>query len=211
MIALYGGLARKFQKHYPGIDPKKIPCKVKSVSEAMRAMESQFKGFNSFIRRKGHYKIVRGDNVMDDNKTINNKELELPFEDTIWHFMPIAAGAAGKAVQHLIGFTLVTLSVVGMYLAPWAAPVWIMMTQKGFQMQCDSIGMSELGVIGNPMSLLEPDKPKPVSQDREETASYLFDGAVNISDPGAVVPVAYGETFVGSIVASFGIKTEAYA
>jgi predicted phage tail protein len=193
MISLYGSLARKIKAKYPNIDPKNIPCKVQTASEAVRALESQLPGFKTFIRRKGHYKIVRGDNVMDDSKSLNGKEMSMSFAETHFHFMPIAAGAGGKAglLQTVLGAIILA---VGIY------------TENSTM-----ISMGAGMMLGGLVTMLTPVPPMPKEKGQDDTPSYLFNGSVNIEDPGVTIPVAYGETFVGSVVVSFGIKVEAYA
>lgn len=198
-IKLYGSLARKIKKQYPNIDPKNIPCKVRSAGEAVRAMESQFPGFKAMIRRKGYYKVVRGQDLMDETKSINEKEINMRFAEDTWHIMPVAAGAGkgGGLLNIILGAILVVTGVVMLYFP----------ATQGF---APSVIMAGAGMmLGGIVQMLTPVPELPKSS-REDTPSYLFNGALNVNQPGHTIPVAYGETFIGSIVASFGVKVEAY-
>lgn len=194
MIKLYGGLARKIKKMYSHVDPKNIPCKVKSAGEAIRALESQFPGFKALIRRKGYYKVVRGTDLMDDSKSIGDKEVNMNFGEDTWHIMPIAAGAGGKKgglLQMVLGAVILAVGIVT------ENPALIAM----------GAGM----MLGGLVTMLTPVPEIPENEGDEDTPSYLFNGALNTNQPGVTVPVAYGETFIGSTVVSFGVKVEAYS
>jgi len=205
MIAVYGSLARKLKKNYPNADPKRLPMVVKSAGEAVRALESQFKGFKSWIRRKGYYKVVRGDDVMNDSKSLNEKELTMNFSETTWHIMPIAAGAGGKGgiISIVVGALMIIAGVIVGVVFGW--------TGVGGVFAAALIG-GGIGLMGGGIvQMLSPVPKLPKNSGNEDTPSYLFNGALNVNQPGYTVPVAYGKTFIGSIVTSFGIKVEAYS
>jgi predicted phage tail protein len=195
-IKLYGALARKLKAKYPGIDPKNIPCKVKSAGEAVRAMESQFPGFKSFIRRKGYYKVVRGQDVMDDSKSLSEEQMKMNFSDDTWHFMPVAAGL-GKAgmLQTILGAVILVIGIV----------IFIYTDYPGVMLLGGAM------MLGGIVTMLTPVPAIPKNEGNEDTPSYLFNGSLNVNQPGVTIPLAYGETFIGSIVSSFGVKVEAYA
>jgi predicted phage tail protein len=197
MISLYGSLARKVKKKYPHIDPKNIPCVVKSAGEAIRALESQIPGFKSMIRRKGYYKVVRGDNVEDNSKSLPKEQLQMKFGDNHWHIMPVAAGAGGKGgiLMTVLGAVLIVVGiVVNIYYPGMGTPII----------------MAGVGMMAGGLSMMLSPVPEMPKSEREDTPSYLFNGALNIDEPGVTVPCAYGECFVGSVVVSFGVKVEDY-
>lgn len=195
MIKIYGGLARKLNKLYPMVNPKAIPCKVNSAGEAIRALESQFKGFKSLIKKRGHYKVVRGEDIMDNSKSLNEKEISMKFSETTWHIMPIASGAGGNMsfLQIVLGAALIVAGIV-LWSTPWGIP--LVMTGAGI-------------LLGGIIQMLSPVPSLPKSE-REESPSYLFNGGLNVEDAGVTVPLCYGEAFVGSVVTSFGILVEKY-
>jgi predicted phage tail protein len=195
MINLYGGLARKFKKVF-GENPRNIPIIVNSPQEAVRAMDANFPGFKNLIRKKGYYKIVRGQDVMDDSKSLGDKELTMKFADDSWHFMPIASGAGGNGIlQMVLGAVIFAIGTV-MYYTPlaWAAPY----------VQMAGIGL----MIGGLATMLSPMPQMPKDSGQEDTPSYLFNGAINVAAPGLTVPVAYGETWIGDIPISFGVLVD---
>jgi predicted phage tail protein len=182
------------KKLYPNIDPKRINCKVKSAAECMRAMEANFNGFRSLINRKGHYKVIAGDDPNDDSKTLNEKELTMNFENVNWHIVPIAAGYGGKAgiLQMVLGAVMIVLGII-LYYTPFGVPLIVA-----------GAGM----MLGGLVTMLTPVPGLPKSQGSKDDPSYLFNGAVNADEPGLTVPLAYGETYCGSIVTSFGVTVE---
>ena len=121
------------------------------------------------------------------------------FDTDTWHIMPIASGAGGKKgglLQMVLGAILI---VVGVVMIVYGNPY-------GWYLVIMGAGM----MIGGLVMYLTP-VPEIPENDDSETPSYLFNGALNPNIPGKTVPVAYGQTFVGSLVASFGVKVEAYS
>jgi len=207
MIVLYGSLARKLKKHYPGIDPKNIPCKVKSAGEVIRALDSQFKGFKSWIRRKGYYRVVRGTDVMDDSKVVNTEKVSLKFSETTWHLMPVALGMGkgGGPLMVVLGAILVIAAVVLYVYAPAGAPAWYSMMYQGLAMMGVSMMLTGISMMLTPV----PDMPE--SGKDGDTPSYIFNGSLNVDDPGTTVPICYGESWIGSVVTSFGVRVIKYS
>jgi predicted phage tail protein len=193
MINLYGGLARSFQKRY-GENPKAIPIIVNSAQEAIKAMDANFPGFRSLIRRKGYYRVVRGQDVIN-GQDINEEEVKVRFADDTWHFMPIAAGAKGGVIQLVLGAILIVVGIC-LYYTPFGVP--LIMMGAGLM-------LSGLATMLTPM----PEMQK--KQGGDDTPSYLFNGAINVAEPGLTVPVAYGETWIGDIPISFGVQVEEWS
>jgi len=196
-INLYGGLARAFKKKFD-YEPRNIPIKVNSVQEIMRAMEANFPGFKQLIRKKGYYKVVKGEDVVSDNG-LNAEELKLQFKENIWHLFPIAAGSKGGALQIVLGAVLLIVGIVMMVYAPVGAPAWYGIMAEGLVM----IGGSM--VLGGIAQMLTPMPKIPESGMAGGEPSYLFNGAINQVEPGIAVPIAYGETWIGGIPISFGV------
>jgi predicted phage tail protein len=201
MISIYGHLARKLKKKYPGIDPKNIDCRVKSAGEAVRAIEANYPGFRSMIRRKGYYKVIAGNDPNDDEKSLGEKELAMNFDkNTNWHIVPMASGFGGKAgvLQMVLGAVLVVIGIVMVIYTPYNAFGWQLIIAGGAMM------------LGGLVTMLTPLPELPKSQGSKDDPSYLFNGSINADEPGLTVPVAYGETYCGSIVTSFGVTVEDY-
>lgn len=200
MIKLFGSLARKLKKHYPDVDPKNIPIQCKSAAECIRTLNANFPGFKTWIKRKGYYKVIAGSDVNEDNKSLSKDELVLNIENTDWCFCPIAAGAGGKGgiLQIVLGAVLIIVGVIVGYNPYYPNPV------LGNFMIAAGISM----MLGGVIQMLTPVPPMPKPKGSEDTPSYLFNGALNADEPGLTVPCAYGHTWTGSIVTSFGISVE---
>lgn len=193
MLSLYGSLARKFEKKY-NRSAKNIDIKVKSVEEAMRAMSANFKGFRQLIKKSGYYRITRG-NTLVNGKDIPEQELEMKFGEKHFHFMPVAAGCGGNSgmLQMVLGAVLIVVGVI-LIKTPVGAPL---------------IMMGASMMLGGLMMMLSPAPSIPTYKDREkpdERASYIFDGPRNRAAAGATIPLVYGETFIGSVFVSGGLK-----
>lgn len=195
MISLYGKTARLFKKRY-NYEPRNIPINVNSAGEAMRAMESQFPCFKELMR-KGYYRVTRGEEALS-GKDIHGREINVKYKDKSWHFMPMAQGCGGNSDLTIIaGVVLIAVGAIMMYTGwgTWAAPYVI------------SLGVGL--VFGGVAAMLYP-APKPGDSDNkgrpEERASYLFDGPVNTIQTGVTVPLVYGETWIGSIIASAALE-----
>lgn len=195
MISLYGKLARFVKKINSDVDPKQIPCVVHSAGEAIRALKSQFPGIVPIIK-KGYYKVVRGNDLFNDKQSISKDQINMSFGEDRWHFLPIAVGfGGGKTGAWLMVIAGAALMVVGLVIGITPAhPVGAALFNVG-------LGLFLGGLAG----LLTPVPEMPESK-RHETESYLFNGPLNINEPGSTIPVAYGEVFIGSIVVSHGTK-----
>lgn len=184
-ISLYGGLARMFERKYD-YNPKNIPIKVKSVKEMICALEANFPGFRKMFKKAGQYRITNG-NDLYRGKGIVEEEIEMLQGKSAWHIMPVACGC-GDFVQVIVGVALI---IVGAYTGN---PALIKL----------GIGLTLMGVS----QLLAP-SPQSNANDNEkpdERPSYLFDGPRNTVEPGLTIPVVYGESFIGSITVSGGVR-----
>lgn len=198
MITVTGHLGKFIYKKY-GVDPKNINIIAKSAGECIRALEANFPGFKSMINRKGYYKVIAGDSENDDVNSLGEDELLLSFENKNWYIVPLAAGAGGKGgiMQMVLGAILI---VVGIVLTVGSYGT---LSEFGVPMIMAGAGM----MIGGLVTMLTP-VPKIPKSNKDDSSSFLFNGAANADEPGTTIPVAYGETFVGSIVASFGVTVE---
>jgi predicted phage tail protein len=117
--------------------------------------------------------------------------------DTVINFAPVISGR-GDGFWSILG----GLALIGLVVATGGA--------AGF---LGATGASILGglgaslVLGGISQLLTP-MPKPQTIDDAKIESYSFSGIVNVSRQGVPVPIVYGETIVGSVAISVGLKTE---
>jgi predicted phage tail protein len=194
MIKLYGSLAKKFQEKYD-YDPKNIEIKVHSVEEFMKAMEANFTGFKDLIKKSGFYRVTRGKSFRE-GKDVEEKEVEMTFKETEWRMLPLAAGAGGKSglMTAIAGVVLIAVGAVLTYVGYGSFGVPIM-----------KIGLAL--AIGGVAQMLSPQPGTGDYSNREvdKKPSYLFNGAVNTSQPGVTIPVVYGESHIGSSFISGGL------
>ena len=183
MIYYYGALRKKFGKC--------LPARVHSAREVVKASEANMPGFRNAIIKDRNYLVVRGD-TLKKGMAIEEREITMKFSEDTWHILPVPMGYGGKGLtQTIVGVALIAVGAV-MSFTPLAAfaPYVISM----------GIGIA-LGGLAQMFA------PNPKSQDGvEDRTSYIFNGASNTVKSGGVVPIAYGETFVGSIVASASLN-----
>jgi predicted phage tail protein len=185
-ISLYGGLARAFQKRY-NYSPKNISIKAKTVKDVMSALEANFPGFRTLLKKAGYYRVANGVDLYNGHG-IDENEVEMKFGTQSWHIMPVAAGC-GAVARIVLGVVLI---VVGVIYPP-----------LGFLV---SVGVGF--IVGGVAELLAPSPASNAGEGEKpnERPSYLFDGPRNTVEPGLTIPVVYGESFIGSITVSGGIR-----
>lgn len=186
-IILLGELGKRFGR--------KHRLDVGSAAEAVRALCANFKEFRQFVassaERNVAYRVV---NVRQD---IGEDELHHPVGHTIV-FAPVVMGSSflKKFGMAILGAVLIAASF---FIPPIALVGTATLASVTF-----TIGVSM--VLGGVAQLLAPTPKTPETE--ENTASYIFNGAVNTSAQGATIPVGYGRLIVGSAVISAGISVE---
>jgi predicted phage tail protein len=203
-IHLHGILALKFgKKHTFDID-KPI--------EAISALSVNFKGFREMLR-EGKWHIYRGEKK-DDNIS-SRLALDLPLGKRCMdvHIVPYAVGAGGRGgiLKAILGAVLIVTALA--FTLPTAggslAGIGTALSQStGF------LGITYGNILSTGVSLFltgiaQMLSPAPVvntSEPADKSESYLFNGPVNTSAEGAVLPVVYGKMLAGSVVMSTGFK-----
>lgn len=190
-VVLYGDIGKIYGKYHK--------YSVKSIQEALRALEANFPGFMSCIKKEGIYKIII------DKKPVDEENLSKIASNSI-KIIPIIQGSGKGLGQVIAGVALVAL-------AWWNPMGWgaIANTQAGLiagelgisAMQ--SVGMSLL--FGGVVQMLTKTPSIKSGADRPDTnPSYVFDGPVNTTAQGNPVPLAYGKVLAGSQVISTGLE-----
>lgn len=177
---------------------------VNTPAQAIRALCYQVKGFEAALKR-GSYRIVK----IYDNKEVDFdlNELGITFGRAIgMKIEPTIAMAGGKGgAKAVLGLALVGAAFFfsGGALATTAFTAFGTSVSFG-QIALTGTLMALSGVAG----LLTPVPKLPSSSTTKDNPSFLFDGIQNTSVQGSPVPVAFGECWGGSVVASLGITTE---
>lgn len=181
-IRVYGELAKK-------LGQRVFRAEVESVAEAVRFLIANFPDIKAHMIEQ-NYRVKAGKSILDEN------ELGYPAgTNEAISIIPVyvGAGAAGRIIAGglLIGasFLLGPAAIFGVALAPIAF----------------SIGASL--VLGGIAQLLAP-TPKVSDREKDPSEFYNFSGIQNTTRSGLPIPVIYGETIVGSIVVSAGVRTE---
>lgn len=186
-IKLYGELGEKFGKEFN--------LEVSSPAEAIRALSSQIKGFQTYLteaEQRGLYFNV----FSRDVPVISTKELNLNSAGEI-RIVPIVDGANAET-RALVGIALIVASGgIGatVALSPGAAFAF-------------NAGASL--AIGGAVEFLTRgmiSKQQPYEK-ADNKPSYSFAGPINTQAQGWPVPIGYGIMIVGGAVISASISTE---
>jgi predicted phage tail protein len=195
-LYLYGELEEKYGRAHR--------LAVKSVGEAIRAMEVNYPGFIKDIKKDGKYQVCRGPkratkkSDLKKVEQLNEETVKLNFSKGDFHIAPVIEGSGkGKGwVSVVLGAVLI---VVGIVVYAYGNPAL-----GGFLIQM-GIGIALYGVS----TLLTPTPKSPGQGDRpEENKSFLFNGTINTMEQGGPVPIAYGRYGVGSVVLSSSQQSE---
>lgn len=189
-VILYGFLAEQFGKRHE--------LAIKTPAEAIRALSANYPAFKQAIAKSQYeYRVLVG---KEDRATESG--LHLPATKTI-KIVPLVAGSGGLG-RILAGAALIAASFYlpgTQYLSAYSSFSYSL---SGI---ASSIGFS-LALGGVSQLLFSPPKAKVGSSERPENApSYAFNGAINTTGQGNVVPVCYGRLRVGSQVISAGLRT----
>lgn len=203
-IELYGSLAAQFGP--------KFKADVKTPAEAFRCMEANFPGKFMSVIRDGYFKIVRGGSEISENEL--NKHMVGARNLKI---IPVPAmaknGGMGKILMGLAIVAIVAVAAVTAGGGLAALPAFLgteAIGVLGVSITWGNIAMIGVAMlIGGIISAISP-TPKVADTDYEDrnggNPSFLFQGAVNISEPGGPVPVVYGLMLTGSVTVSGGIS-----
>lgn len=183
-IILYGDLSKKYGK--------KHRYDVKSIWEALRALEANNTGFLNSIKKDGYYEVVRG-NTLNGEHLTDKDELLIEYGKGDFHISPCIEGAGGDVLTTMLGVTLV---VVGCLVSP-VSPYLI---TTGTAM---IIGGISSMMMSSPSGSPYEDREKP-----DERPSFFFRGPTNTMEQGGVLPLVYGRMVVGSCVVNAGIEIE---
>ncbi len=178
-VRLYGPLrARYGRSHWLAVN---------TPAEAIRALCALFQGFREALQ--GHkgpgYRVLVGEGAHVDARAAETLGVGAAPLRPIRIAPVIHGGKRGGVLQIIIAVVLI---VVG----AWTG----------------NAGLVQMGVamlLGGVIALLSPQRQKDGADNK---TSYIFNGPVNVSNPGAPVPLLIGRVLTGSVVASAGISTD---
>lgn len=193
-IILHGNLGDRFGRRHN--------IEVGTVREACRALSVMIPGFRQYVSQR-KFRILR-------NRTeLSGDDLGIS-AGSIIRIIPVIEGSGSpgerqSAGKVILGATLIgvsgglSLALGGLVSATSIASYGFTLALTGVSALISKQPQSQLAGAGG--SLERPaDKP-----------SFLFSGAQNTVEQGAVIPPVYGTMLTGSIIVSAGIYTEEQA
>lgn len=188
-INLHGELADCFGRSF-SLD-------VASVSESVRALCTQLRGFRQVVARGEYHVLVGG-------AYLNEDELSLIIDsDAPVDIIPVPAGSKNNGwIKVILGIAL--LSIGGMINSNLIGGIFAGKASAFFTMGA--------GMMLNGIALMISPTPTLSSAEKpEDTPSYIFGGALNITEEGNCIPLCYGSFLCGSLVISSGLTVEDYS
>lgn len=211
-IYLYGKLANEFGPHFR--------LDVKSVGEAVRALEANFSGKFYKSLKDGTYRIQR--NLQDVGLKIED-ELRMHLGSSEIHIVPVIQGAGGgKGKGIFTAFLGIALIGAAIAFAPAAAGGGLFGANMGataFGAFGATVSWGQVALYGASLalsgvsSLISSQSPVTSAdygsrEKADERPSFMFNGALNNTEQGGPVPLVYGRMRTGSVVISGGLTAE---
>ena len=220
-VILRGELGKKFGRFHS--------FDLNTTAEAIRALCANFDGFQQELCAAGErgigYMVQIGKDAMESLDDIDNPTGRMEAIS----ITPVLQGAGGGAGRIFAGIGLIAAAIV---LGPIGAAIGLtggatFAAGTGVATAIGFIGASL--VLSGTAQLLSPtisDNPgtfgatSPTRQRARDSftpenneiadnrASYIFNGAVNLTAQGNPVPLLYGRMRAGSVVVSAGLSTE---
>lgn len=194
-VFLYGHLAH-------GIG-RKIELAFNAPVDALRLLELNFPGFIQRFKRGSYHVSVRRSGRETD---LDEEHLSLGFTGEELHIMPRATGRGkGKSIlTAIVGGLIIGAAFFFLDGTLTTALPGIFGAVGGTYGTIATLGMGlVLQGIGG---LLSPTPSTDYSEDQKK--SYIFNGPVNVTDQGGVVPLVFGKMMCGSIVLSASLDVE---
>jgi predicted phage tail protein len=207
-ITLHGSARERFGGPYR--------FNVETPIEAVRALCSQLKGFQEFLRQ-ADWKIVCGQ--WGGGREIVIDEIGLRFGHTAdLHMVPLPAGAAkGKGIGKVVLGAAIAIAAVALSVPSGGTSIFAGLgAEAGLGVTFGSIALAGVGIALGGVSQLLASTPRVQGYSGREAAdvnrpSFLFNGPVNSVVQGTTIPVICGRRVrVGSVVISAGIFTERF-
>lgn len=208
-IKVYGSLAKFLKRRVFRAD-------VANPAEAVRFLLANFPALRSHMADQ-YYKVLVSDNALDIGDQPEQLHYPIGAEEEI-KIVPVMAGAGGGVGKILAGIGLIAAAILlapvggGFLAAGQGLLAGTFTLGAGASVAIGAIGAAL--VLGGVSQLLTPTPQYGVSAGTAETfsgedprKSYSFSGIQQTSRQGVPVPIVYGETIVGSIVASAAVLT----
>lgn len=190
-ITLGGRLGKLFGKTFK--------LDVRSPAEAVVALCSMIPGFQAELMKSN-----TGYRVRMADEEIPEQGLHLPAAGRQIRITPVVRGSKnGGLFQVIMGAALIVAS----FYAPMLAGT--IGAKAAGALGTVSLGFGASLAIGGVIQLISPQQRGLATKDSPENgASYNFNGPVNTTRQGGCTPLAYGQVYAGSTVATAGIYAE---
>lgn len=183
-ICLHGSMASEL-----GATPIRID--VDNVPDLMLALRSIYKGFRQYVRKVPELVFLVSEKDQENPRPLAPEFIGQRFDDQAEevHVIPAleGAGIAIIATAGLSGWAL-----VGAYAVNIMASMLISMA---------------LGALIQAIAP-SPSTSAGSSNQVAENSSFLFNGAINVTQQGGPVPLVYGDFLVGSVVVSTEVNVD---
>ena len=198
-IRLYGALAKFIGKRVLRAD-------VASAAEAIRFLVTNWPEAEQHMADR-YYKVSVGDYELP------LAEIHDPAGQQVIRITPVVSGAGGSGGQIAIGIALIALS----FAFPGAGAFGVASFSGATASTVAGATATTLTTIGNAISLIGASMilggvagliaptPKIDKDAQDPRKSFSFSGIQNTSRQNVAIPIIYGETITGSIVASAAI------
>jgi predicted phage tail protein len=208
-VHLYGSLRTRYGKSFE--------LDVASAQEAAQALGYMVSGFQKDIA-DGVFRVIVGPKRTGYHLGQDEVRLSLGKAEDI-HIVPVPRGAKRQGVGKIIlGIALIGLSfipgvnmaVAGAFssiAAPFGTAAVSAAFTFGSTLAFRAGSMLLLGGVAQAIA----GTPKADYSSAEQQSSFVFNGPVNTTAQGGVIPVVFGRCMVGSVVVSGGIAPEQIA
>lgn len=199
-IVLHGSLKEKFGSSFK-VDADTLPM-------LTRGIEVQAPGFLKAVRQ-GRYKVrVNGQYIKPEMAQMVLGQKAKRIDIT-----PAVQGSGSGWGKAIIGAVIIGIAIVasgGTLAAPLMGMASTAFTVGGAAVTWGNIAMLGFAMAAAGVSMAMSPMPSgsTAGAGAEQRASFIFNGATNVSEQGGPIPVAYGEFRVGSVVVSVDVSTE---
>jgi len=211
-IHLYGQLAEQFGPAFQ--------LEVVSAAEAVRALEANFPGRFFQAIAQGEYHLIKGKDI-ETGESFGADLLAFGLGDRDLHIMPALAGSKNGMFAVVLGVVIIVAAVFsagasagaayglfeGIAAGSMSATAFMGVSMASFAAFGAALALSGINAMMSPtMQLSGSGGTRDAADPR---ASFVFQGAENISSQGGPVPVIYGRPGrVGSNVIAASITVE---
>lgn len=211
-VYLYGHLAEQFGPEFR--------LEVFSVAEAVRALEANFPGRFVQAIAQGDYHLIKGDDI-ETGESLGEELISFGLGAHDLHIMPALAGSKSGVFTFVVGVVLIIAAfytagasagaayglMEGVAAGSMTATTFMGVTMASYAAFGAAMAFNGLNAILSPTMKLSGTSGTRAAVDPR--ASFVFQGAENISSQGGPVPVIYGRPGrVGSTVIAASITVE---